>query len=102
MSETQGSSDWVTAAVDTVERYVSLVRDNATSKLVTVLRFVIYGVIAVVIGLMLAVLFLIGLVRAVNVALPGDVWAAHLLIGAVLTVVGLFVWSRRTAKEADA
>jgi hypothetical protein len=53
------------------------------------------GLLAGVLGGVAAVLLAIGSFRALSVYLPDDVWIAHLLVGGIFTVAGLFCWSRR-------
>ena len=35
------------------------------------------------------------LVRFIDAYLPGDVWAAHLVLGAAFTLAGALAWARR-------
>ena len=41
------------------------------------------------------------LVRAVDIAIPGDVWSAHVSIGGIFTLAGLFLWAKRRQPAAD-
>ena len=41
------------------------------------------------------------LVRLVDAYLPEDVWAAHLLLGALLTLAGLVLWAKRKSPALD-
>src|SRR5438067_6791852 len=92
------SPDWPVQAADAVERLVTTVRDKTTVPLTTVARGIVYGLVAGVMGLALVVLLAIAAVRAVDVAIPGNVWRAHLAVGMLFTLIGLTLWSRRTRK----
>lgn len=80
--------DWTAQAADTVERLVTGLRDKTATPLTVVARAIVYGLLAAVMGLATAVLVIIGLLRAVDVYLPGEVWSAHLLLGGIFTVLG--------------
>lgn len=83
--------DWTVQAADTVERLVVGLRDKTTAPLTVVARAIVYGLLAAVMGLATVVLVVIGLLRTVDVYLPGEVWAAHLLVGGIFTVLGGFL-----------
>jgi vacuolar-type H+-ATPase subunit I/STV1 len=87
--------DWVTSAVDTVERYVGMVRDNATSKVVTIMRGLVFGVVIVVMAMMALVLFVVMAVRLLNSYLPQRVWLSYFIIGGLFLLAGSWCWSRR-------
>ena len=84
----RGGADWTVSAADSIERIVGGVRDKTAVPLTTVARALVFGLLAAVMGITVLVLVAIGLVRAVNVYLPGDVWAAHLLVGGIFTALG--------------
>lgn len=95
--------DWPAQAADAVERAVASVRDKTTGPVLLVARAVVYGLIAAVVGLVLAVLFSIAVVRMVTNYLPESVfgtervWAAHLIVGLAFVIAGAVLWSRRRA-----
>lgn len=88
--------DWPAQTADTIERVVESIRSKTTEPVERVVRAVVYGLLAAVLGVVALVLVAVAAVRFVNAYLPGDVWAAHLLVGAVLTLLGLLLWSRRS------
>ncbi len=87
--------DWPVQATDTVERLVGSIRAKTTVPLTTVARAIVYGLVAAVMGTAVVVLLAIFAVRIINVYLPEDVWAAHLIVGMLFTLIGLFLWSKR-------
>lgn len=97
------SSDWPAQAADTIERVVGSVRDKTTGPAITVARWVVYGTFALIVGSMVAILLAIAGVRLLDVYLPDawvgedHTWVAHLVIGALFTLVGAAAWSRRSA-----
>jgi hypothetical protein len=93
-------SDWTVQAADTIESVVVAVRSKTTDPLVGVSRWVVYGTLAAIVGLVAATVAVIGLVRVLDVVLPGQVWVVYLVLGGIFTVAGLFLWSRRPKRHA--
>ncbi|MGH9269040.1 MAG: hypothetical protein ACRD0D_12805, partial [Acidimicrobiales bacterium] len=61
----------------------------------------VYGLLAVVMATTALVLFTILGLRLLNAYLPGDVWAAYLLLGGLFTLAGMLLWSFRTGKAKE-
>lgn len=102
------AADWPAQAADTIERVVGTVRDKTTGPAITAARWVVYGTFALVVGSVVGVMVAIAAVRALDSYLPDawvgehHTWAAHLVVGAVFTLFGMALWSRRSAPaEAD-
>jgi uncharacterized protein YacL len=97
------SEQWTAKALDTVDTVVATVNDRAVRPVVVAARGVVFGVIIGVIGLLLVVLFCVGLFRLIVVYSPGHhVWAAYLVLGALFCIAGAFLYSRRgTAPSAN-
>ncbi len=92
---TPASEDWSEQAADTVVKVVDAVREKTTGPLLTIARAIVYGLIGVFAVMVALVVLTIALVRLVDAYLPGEVWSAHLLIGALFTLAGLVVWRKR-------
>lgn len=90
--------DWTARAADGIERVVTGIRDKTTVPLTTIARALVFGLLAAVMGTATLVLVAIGSVRAVDNYLPGDVWAAHLLVGGIFTAAGGFLLRKATAR----
>ena len=96
------TDDWPAQAADTIERVVGSVRDKTTGPAITVVRGVVYGTFTLFVGTLVAILLAVGAVRALDAYLPssvfGDehVWAAHGIIGLLLSLGGMWAWSKRT------
>ena len=84
-------------ATSVVVNLVTSVRGKTTGPLLFVARLVVYSIAILIAAAAAAVLFVIAAVKIVNQLLPGDVWAAYLLLGAVFALVGTFFWSKRVA-----
>jgi hypothetical protein len=85
--------DWPAQAADTIVRVVGQVRDKTAGPAITAARGVVYGLLAGLLGATCAVLLAIMLVRVLDNYLVGEnnTWLAHLLVGAVFSVAGLFM-----------
>jgi hypothetical protein len=100
--------DWTVQAADSIERVVTTVRTNTADRLVSVARLLVYGLLAAVMGLMALVLFVILVTRVLDVYVAnifGDgqyaraVWVVDVAIGGLFLLAGLFLWSKRTARN---
>ena len=58
--------NWAADLADTVERVVGTVRDKATTPAVHVTRGVVFGLLALFLGITAVVLFLIGITRGLQ------------------------------------
>lgn len=94
--------DWVVDAVDTLERGVTRVRSLTTDRLRSLVRYVVFGLLAGIVGVAALVLVTILAVRVIDIVVPGKVWSAHLLVGGIFLVAGLLVWPRRADPASPA
>ena len=94
--------DWAAATADAIERAVQSVRAKTADPLERVVRLLVYGLLAAIVGIAIAVLLAVaavrGLVELIDVTWQREVWLAHLIVGGIFVVAGLLVWRRRTAK----
>lgn len=99
------SDDWPAQAADTIERVVGSVRDKTTGPAITVVRGIVYGTFALLVGTMVLVMLAVAAVRALDAYLPDavfgedHVWAAHGIVGLVFALAGALLWSKRTQRR---
>jgi hypothetical protein len=105
--------DWTTAALDRIDSAVSAVRDSTTTRLVVAARAVVYGLIAVLLGGAALLLFVMALVRILDVYLanlhilgldthPGrSTWLADAILGGIFTAAGLFLIRKASAEGEE-
>ena len=101
------SNDWTVEAADRIESVVTTVRDKTVGPLTTVARGLVYGLLAGVLAVVLMVVSVIGTVRAADVYLfdrgtqtgGPHVWIADLIVGGILALAGLLLWSRRRPRR---
>lgn len=96
----QEGADWTADLLDRLDHLIDVVRTNTTDRLVKVARAVVFGVIAVILGTMAAIVAVIGAIRLLDVLLPSSVWLPYVVLGAIFLGLGLFLWSKRTAPAA--
>jgi hypothetical protein len=96
VSGTEG--DWAAQTADKIDRIVGSVRGKTSEPLERVARIVVYGLVAAIVGVAALVLSAVLVVRALDVAIPGEVWSAHLVAGGIFTLAGLFLWRKRSVK----
>jgi len=88
-------ADWPQQATGRVVDLVDDVRTKTSGPAIRISRAIVYGLVAVILLLVALPLFLVGITRLLNYAIPGDVYWVYLGIGVVFTLVGLLVWSQR-------
>lgn len=96
----QEDADWTKDLLDRLDHYIDVVRSNTTDRLVKVARLLVFGVIALILGSMAGIIALITLIRLLDIALPREVWLPYVVLGAIFLVLGLFLWSKKTAPAA--
>jgi len=93
------AAQWQTRIVDTVEDTVAAVHDRVIRPLLLVGRAVVFGIIVAAMAFVVSILFAVATVRLLDVyAFRNRVWASDALIGGLLTVGGLVLWTRRRAR----
>jgi uncharacterized RDD family membrane protein YckC len=98
-------SDWAKELAGHVTRVVDSIHDAAVVPLTTVVRAIVFGTLAAIVGISASVLFAIAIVRVLDVYLdnipgfPEGVWVAHLFTGAIFVIVSLLFWGKRSARN---
>jgi hypothetical protein len=94
--------DWATGLVDRLESITDIVDRRALLPVRRATRFIVYGSLAVLILPIILVFLSIFGVRLLNsYAFEGRDWASLTLIGGILSLGGLFLWTRRTKEKGD-
>lgn len=92
--------EWAVTALDKVDDLVAKVRASTTDRLVGIVRAVVFGLLALIMGSVAGVLGVIALVRGLDELIPGPVWGVYLLLGAIFTGAGGFLWSKKAPRTA--
>ena len=96
----KGAGDWASDIADRLEHLVTTVREQTTDRVVSIARLVVFGLLAGIMGIMAGLLVVIALLRALNQIPPHKVWLTYLVLGAIFTVAGLFLWSKKDRRPA--
>ena len=89
------AEDWPAKATDQIVNLVDQLREKTTGPAIRFARAVVFGFLATMLGTAALVLLIVGLVRFVNVYVPGGVWVAHGIVGLLVVGVGAWLWSKR-------
>ena len=89
------AAEWPAQAADTVVRVVDSVREKTTEPAQTAARGIVYGLVAAFLAIVAVVLVVVGAFRALANYLPGDVWAAHAIVGVIFSLAGAALWFQR-------
>lgn len=96
----QPTGDWVVQVLDTIDRVVGLVRVNTTNRAVVVVRALVYGLLAAILGVAIIVLMIVAMLRVLDL-LPIGVWFSDLVGGGVLVLLGGLLMRMRHARAVD-
>lgn len=94
-------ADWHVRATDKIVSTVDQVRVKTSGPAIKVSRAVVFGLLGALMALIALIVLLIGLVRLLNILLPKDVWLVYLILGAVFSAAGAFLWSKRPRRAAS-
>lgn len=91
------SPDWAANAADRVVSEVDKIRDRTVPVAQTVAKAFVYVPLVICFGIIIAVLVVIALIRLLDIVLP--IWGVYVLLGAIFTLLGLFIWKKRGRLE---
>lgn len=87
--------DWTDQVTGLIVDNVDKVRNRTTGPILEVTRGSVHAVVAVTLILPVIVLLVILLVRVLTYYVFREVWITYTVLGMILTVVGVALWSRR-------
>jgi hypothetical protein len=95
------AAQWQARVVDNIDDVVTTVHERVIRPLLLVARAVVFGILVATMTLVVGVLFCIAVIRLLDVYLFRDrVWASDALVGGLLAVLGIFLWTRRRGAGA--
>ena len=100
--------NWAPELADTVERLVGQVRDKATTRVVVVVRAVVFGVIIAVTAVATVVLAIIVATQLLQAILTiggwidadSSVWISYMVLSGIFALAGLFCMHKRESRES--
>ena len=93
--------DWDKQAVGKIYDTVEQVRIKSSGPAIVASRAIVFGLIGMVLATIAMIVFLIGLVRLLNIAIPEDIWLVYLILGALFSGIGMLLWSKRPRGAAS-
>ena len=88
-------ADWTDQVADAIDNAVGTVRDKTVVPARKLVRAITAGLLAGILGGAAAVLAALAGFRGLVLLVQDEVWAAHLILGGIFTLAGLFCLSRR-------
>ena len=100
-----GQQDWTDQIAGRIESLVGAVRDKTTRPATTAAKAIVYGLVAAVLAAIALTLLVLAALRVVEAYLPVHplgrrVWITYAGLGAIFLGVGLFLWSKRSARKS--
>ena len=95
--------NWATETTDKLVGVIDNIRAQTTQKVVYVARGAVFGVLAALLGMFIAIVALVGLMRGfqalLELAVGWDraVYLSYLIVGGILSIVGLVLFRKRNA-----
>ena len=99
--------NWPAQAADHLVRIVDQIRARTTRPIVLIARGLVFGIIALLGGMVALLLFLVAFTKGLQAILewpldhPKAVWVSYLLLGGLLLIAGMVAMAKRHPK-ADA
>jgi len=94
--------DWPVKAVDLIDLVVDTLRDRVIRPIILVGRAIVFGLLIATLLIVIAVAAGVAILRVLdNYVFPNDVWASYLVLGTMVTVAGLFIWTKRAPRHVD-
>jgi hypothetical protein len=92
MTPETSHDDWAAQLTEKVGQLVELVRDRTVRPVQRAVRLAIFGVLASVVVIFVAIALVIGLLRLLNNEVFAQrVWASYFLIGGIFVVAGTLI-----------
>ena len=95
--------NWAEATTDQVVKLVDNVKAKTTKPAVMAARGLVFGLLALFLGLFAIVLLLVGLTRGLQAAIEPltnqarAVWISYLIVGGILTLIGAILFRKRNS-----
>ena len=94
--------EWPSKAVDLVDLVVDTVRDRIIRPVILVGRTIVFGLLIAAVVIVIATVVSVSVLRILNVyAFANHVWASYAILGGLFSIVGFWIWSKRTNGSAS-
>ena len=94
--------DWTDQVTGLIVHNVDKVRNRTTGPILEITRGSVHAVVALTLVLPVLVLLTILAVRVLTYYVFREVWITYTVLGMILTIVGVLLWSRRDSSATNA
>lgn len=90
------TESWSVRTVDTIDSVIESIRNKTVDPLVKLTRAIVYGILALVVLITIGIFGSVAAFRILDVYAFGNrVWISYFLIGGIITLLGLLLWTKR-------
>jgi len=90
--------DWPGKAVDAIDLVVDTINDRVIRPIILVGRAIVFGLLIAAVATVVAVVVAVAALRLLDVyAFAHHVWISYAILGLLFSLVGLVIWSKRSA-----
>lgn len=100
--EPGSSQDWTDQVTGLIVDNVDKVRNRTTGPILEITRGSVHAIVALTLVLPVLVLLTILAVRVLTYYVFREVWITYTVLGMILTIVGVVLWSRRDSSATNA
>src|SRR5215218_5569305 len=98
--------NWAPELADQITDFIGNIRDKTTNNAIKLARALVFGVLALLLGVVALALLLIGATRGLQALIDlGTSWeravyVSYFVVGGILTLAGLFLMGKRTSADS--
>jgi hypothetical protein len=91
------AQDWTDQVTDLIVDTVDKVRSRTTGPILDIAKGSVHAVVAVILLVPVAVLFLVLAIRVLTYFVFREVWITYAVLGMLFVLIGVVLWARRKA-----
>ncbi len=91
--------DWTVQVTDLIVDSVDKVRTRTTGPILEISKGAVHAVVAILLAVPVFTFGIVGVVRLLDWAIPGDVWIVYGGLGIIFTLVGVVLWGQRSPRR---
>lgn len=92
--------DWTAQVTDLIVDSVDKVRVRTTGPILEISKGAVHAIVAVLLMVPVFAFGIVGVVRLLDWAIPGDVWFIYAGLGIIFTLAGVVLWGQRSPRRA--
>jgi protein-S-isoprenylcysteine O-methyltransferase Ste14 len=98
--------NWAPELADQITDFIGNIRDKTTNNAIKLARGLVFGLLALLLGVVALALLLIGATRGLQALIDlatsweRAVYVSYFVVGGILTLAGLFLMGKRTSADS--